>query len=274
MSLLHVSPVIGINSNNNHRSSTLSVAFIMKCFVGFVYLWAAVSAVPWLPEVVVSEPKSSAPTVGMLTSVVETLQADGVTVLKVIDDLQVKYNQELIAFIRSSGGPTVNHCAKTNFFVRQSNAFWTTLVDIIADVSWELHRKLFGAYGVIEREFHLVIDQSQVRSWLRELRDLSRIAQNWARDAVLKRRAQWNDLVEQYATQIAILLQSGLCQNQDVLNERFYRIINIGLAESADVINQVKIDQAAITDNIIKRALKLADKIYQVEILALKNLVT
>lgn len=267
-----------------------TVSFTMRCFVALVCLCAVVAAVPWqdcevrplAPPVIICPPDevpepakpSSVQVDGLLTSVIKALQTNGAIVVQLIDDLILKNNQELLAFLRLDGGPDITSESQLHFFDQQSKEFWQTIIYAIADLSWHLDRKLTDAYAIIEREFSLVIAQPTVREWLRELRDLSRIGKNLALEAIHTRRDEWNQLSVAYSKQIEIFCDSKLCLPADVMSERFYRIIGIARSELSDVVNNLKLDHRAIAQRIIQRGIELAGKIYQVQVQALKYYVT
>lgn len=226
-----------------------------------------------LPEVLPEEPQP-VPVVGLITGIIIDLQVRSLDTVKLIEDLETQGHRELIDFIRRSGGPGANTCGTLQFLNRQLNKLWQSIQDVVFDLTWSLELRLREAYGLIEHEFRLVIDQPLVRSWIRELRDLTRIGRNLSVQSIQNRRLQLTQSVQQYINQLITLIQSGQCKNPDVVNERFYRILNVALAESSDIINQLKLDQSVITANLARRGLDLANNIYQVETLALKNLLT
>lgn len=256
----------------------------MKLLLAFFCVVAVVAADPYcgqpiplpgpvcLPEVI--PVPVHPPVIGLLSQVINLLIAQAAEVVTEITNLIVKNNNDLIAFIHSTGGPGFNDCKKLNFFIRQSTEFWQAVSDILKDHSWEVDQAFAAAILEIEQQFSLVIDQPQVRSWLRELRDIPRIIKNLSGQAVLNRRAQWLYLAQQYEIELKNIIQAGLCSCPDSMQERFYRVINIGLVEAESVLASLKLDIDAIARDLVDRALELANYIYEVEILALKYFVS
>lgn len=258
----------------------------MKWLLVFVCIWAVVSAVPWcncgppepppepICEIEVLPIPVLPPAVGLLTQVINKLIEEtekGVTLVHGLIELN---NKELVDFIRENGGPGFNRCRQLNFFVRQSTAFWDAITDISTDISWDVEQEFNAAILQIEEQFSLVIDQPDVRNWLRELRDLPRIIANLSNQAIEKRRAQWLWLAEQYRQELHHVIQSGLCQSPENVQERFYRILRVGLNEAASILTELGNDNLSIRQHLFSRALELANNIYQVEIIALRYFVS
>lgn len=271
---------------NNIKTITENVRypFTMQCFVALVCLWAVVSAVSCqlcgppapvfeCPPEDLPEPEP-VPIIGLLTTIINTLQADGIVAVQQINDLLLKNQQDLINFIQDVGPPGVDNCKKMQFHIRQSDEFWQTILAVTSEISWSLKSKLAEAFGLIESTFSLVIDLPEARSALRELRDISRIAENQLNDAVQNRQAQWNQLIVQYNSILYYLIQTLQCVNPGLLQQRFIRVINVGFGEQAKIIDQLNDDLERITLNAIRRGFELADIIYQLEIKALYNLVS
>lgn len=258
----------------------------MKWLITFVFVWVSVSAIPWCGQQLPSHepecPPEVLPTpepievVGLLTQLINKLKdiGDSENGTKSILALQQKKNDDFITFIRESGGPGFNICAKINFFKRQANEFWNTIQSSILDIYWQMEQAFSDAIETIKREFRLVIDQPQVQSWLRELLDVPRISVNLSLQSLESHRRQWIQLAMEYQAKLATLVRNGLCHNANELQNRFYRVLRIGLTEGDKVIIDLIKDQLPITENAIKRGLELANKIYQVEILALKYFVS
>lgn len=258
----------------------------MHCFVALVALWAVVSVVSCqlcgvplpppseiecLPDVL-PEPEP-VPIIGLLTTVVNTFIVAGQVAVNQVEDLLLNYQQDVIGFVRETGPPGIDECKKLHHFQRQTDAFWQNITAIKAEMAFNLELKLREVYGLIERAFSLVIDQPQVRSWLREFRDLSRIAKNQFDESAQIRRAQFDQLVQLYNDIFDHLIERHQCANPTLLQKRFYRVIDVGLSEQAEVIHQLMIDADRITVQIIRRGFDLADNIYQVGIVAFQSLV-
>lgn len=259
----------------------------MKYLVGLVCLCAVVSAIPWSncgillppPEPCLGklldapEPPPIAIT-GLLTSVIESLKANGITKIEQFEEQQKQFNHNLLIFFREAGPEAVNNTVKTQYLARQAGYFWQNLLDVASDILYGLNVKLNEAYVIIEREFRLVIDRTQVRAWLRELRDLGRVVKNQCIQAIEKRRVQWYDVVQQYIDKLGYLDVTLECVNPNLMQERYYRVMDLGFAELTGVVNQLKADTIEISLKIIHRVFELANNIYDVEVMALKNLLT
>lgn len=252
----------------------------MKYLVAIICVWAVASAElnfapqspPSEPEVL-PEPKPEL-VVGLLTQVFQKLSARLELTDRSIDELQHTNEQELLNFIRESGGPASNILAKIQFFQKQANDFWQFIVDVLGDLTWDLNQYYGEALSTIEKEFRLVINQPLVRSWLRKLRDLPRIGRNLALQAIQRRHDQFDRLVLQVTADLGNLVRSELCQNPDAFQERFYRIFRLSYAEYLDIISNMKNDIRLITLDFVDSILKLANKIYEVDVLASKYFVS
>lgn len=263
----------------------ISLFFTMKWLVAFVCVVAVASADPWCgcgpppppplicpPEVIV-EPVLP-PVVGLLSQVINTLIADAAESVSEINALVEANNKNLEEFTRASGGPGFNNCAKINQFIRASNVFWQSVADITADLSWNVAQVFEEALGEIEKQFRLVINQPLVQSLLRELRDIPRIVRNLGLAALQARRAEWLNISAFYSAELTVLVQNGLCSSPQNMQERFYRVLEIGAAEASAVLGNLKTDLDAIVRAQAIRALQLANQIYEIEIVALSYFVT
>lgn len=258
----------------------------MKWLIAIFCIVAVASADPWYgppppcgpppepecPPEVIEEPVPP-PVVGMLTQIINVMIAEGAEITKVITALIAKNNQDLIDFNRQNGGPGFNDCAKIHFFARQANQFWKDVVDVTADQSHDILQAFNAALTQFEDVFRLVIDQPNVRSWLRELRDIPRLIQNLTDEAIQARRAQWFRLSQIYAEEFRNMVRAGLCSSPDYVQDRFYRILQVGLDEAADVLAQLKVDLETIRRRLVAHGAELSQNIYEVEILALKYFV-
>lgn len=247
----------------------------MQCLFAVVCLWAVVSANAQY-EYLLDERQPAPQPTGLLTIFVNALQEKGLRQVQFIDDLQRKNNAELIAFIRATGGITTNFPEKNAFTTRQNDTFWQAIVNGVDDIYWDLKQNFTIAQAVIEHEFRLVIDQPQVRSWLRDFRDLPRIGLNLALQAVSNRREQWRNVGLVYTRTLGTqMIATYQCQNKDdELNDRFYRLSKLGFEEQFGVVKQLQADLARIIAAVVQRGFELADNIYEVQVLALKNLIT
>lgn len=242
--------------------------------------WLLVLSCFWKLAAALSYPESPpevlpVPAVGLFTGVVHNLMAPKYAAAsQMISELQQKINLQFINFLRENAGPGFNRCAKMEFAQRNSNEFWQSFIDITSDLIWEKTLAFRAARAIMEKQFSLVIDQPQVRSWLREARDLSRVLKNRTLERIHVRRAQWERLIGQTFADVDRLVHSELCHNPDALKERAERLIRILLEELDNIINALKQDISVIQLNTMARGSTLANNIYEYEVKALKYFVS
>lgn len=272
-----------INIENN--SQFIQYTFTMPWLAVFVWVLVIHTAVPYCgfqllpsqlecpPEVLPSSP-SPVSVVGLFSQVIQKLIANSAISVQSLKDLKLKYDQDLIDYLSDNGGPGFNDCAKRQFYLRKTNKFWQAIVDITGDLTWLMQEDFEDALEIFVKQFNLIINQPAVRSWLRELRDVIRIGRNEVLQAINRRRSQWDELEQQVRQHVKQMVHIDLCQNADALQDRFNRVVHISLAKFSDIISKLKSDTETIIENIIQRAFKLANKIYEVEISALKYFVS
>lgn len=229
---------------------------------------------PECPPDSLPEPIIPVEVVGLYTEFGQNVTVRIAAVIQSINDLQAKNYQDLVDFIRETGGPGFNTCAKINFLRRQSDDFWQFIIDITGDLAWTDGIAYANYLAIIEKQFSLVINQPLVQSWMQELRQLSRLLRNQFLQAIQRRRAQWDELVAQISAQLSVLVSNGLCRNPDDMQERFNRILRVSFAESVDIIKQLFNDLAILLKHITHRNNELTRRIYEVDILALKYFVS
>lgn len=212
--------------------------------------------------------------VGLYTLLGQNVSNEIVAAFQSVNDLQAKNNQDFINFIRESGGPGFNYCAKVQFLRRQTEEFWQFINDITSDLFWNLEIEYRNYLEVIEKQFSLIINQPEVQTWMRELHQLIRSMRNQFLQAVRRRRAQWDQLVGEFSAQFSVLVPTGLCQNPDEMQERFNRILRISFSESGNIIQQLFTDLGIFGKNAQIRDIELTNRIYEVEVLALKYFVS
>lgn len=182
---------------------------------------------------------------------------------------------KLLERVRLGGGSFGNLQDYANLVREDRDILWTTVAHNMLDLSWEFRPVYDAAIDNIVREFRLVIDQPQVRSWLRELRDLRRTSVNEALQSVKIRHDQWWSLVQQYEMELIDLVNRGRCQQDPQrVEQSFERILKIAYDDVWQIFVQLKADNVKIMNDFVQRGYELTRKIYEAEVEALRYFVT
>lgn len=254
----------------------------MKWFVAVVCVCTFVSADPYCEQASTYPESPPDPLAddtvpiqitGLLAQVFRAHEERFPSVIQTVRDQKLKNNQNLVEFFRKSGGPGFNVCLKIQYFKRQTDQFWQGINDLTKDTHGFFVVDFQDAISIIEKQFSLVINQPLVRSWVRELRDIPRIALNLSFQRLQHRHSQWSEMVQQVRENLTNLVRT-FCNDPDTLQDRYYRVLRISFEEATDIINQFFADLIAIKTTYTQRVYELTKNIYEVEILALKYFVS
>lgn len=252
---------------------------IFACFVSIIYAdpysgpaWPTPESRHFPKKLPVSVP---VPVVGLLTQVTQNLANNLVREAQTITELQLTNKRDLQSFLRATSGPAFNIQAKIGFIKKQGDEFWEHISNMLYNITWMFKLDIAKAIFTIEKQFQLVIGQPGIRSWLRKLRDHTRIGRNQGLAVFVRNRTKWEQLFGQVVAELEHLLQSSqFCQNPEAMQNRFNHIIRQFLWESADISRNLQNELKIVTDEFIKQMFKLAKYIYEAEIAALKYFVT
>lgn len=135
--------------------------------------WAVVAAQQ--PLILPAPPP---PPVGALTQISLSLQAAAVSYVNQLDQIRATNFVLLDNYIRQNGGIGGDLDAIIAYAAPLAAGIWQFIYDSIEDLAWNNGRMIAQALADMERQFELVINQPLVRSWLRQLRQFSRIGEN------------------------------------------------------------------------------------------------
>lgn len=212
--------------------------------------------------------------IGAFGIIILDLQRVGDIYSKKIDASFVGINEEIGKYIQEHGGLNGDLNDYLAFENVTETFYWQSIEDDVNDIAWNFDQQLADALDNIEREFALVINQPLVRSWLRQLRQIGRIAQNRALASVHQRRAEDIALSEQFNQQAVEFIRNSKCSGSQALLEGYTKIVNNAMHELAKIKEALKKDQEIITNDMINLGLALTNNIYQVEIEALRYFIS
>lgn len=212
--------------------------------------------------------------IGAFTKIILALQQIGGVYANNIDALFLSTLEDINIYIQQHGGLYGDLDDYLAFENKTDVGYWQTIEDNVNDLAWIFGQQLTQALDDIEREFVLVINQPLVRSWLRQLRQLGRIGHNRALESVRQRHQQDIVLSGQFNQQAVDLIRSLRNGDSQVLQQRYSQYVVSTMGPLSQLKEDLKNDQAQITNDMIQQGLALANNIYQVEIEALKYFVS
>lgn len=209
-----------------------------------------------------------------ISSIAQTLFEEIAALGKRLDELtQIKFQQKNEYCIQCGGiAGDMDKCEAFGAVIAAE--FWQYANDTIDDIYWTFARLLAQTLLHVEGEFSLVIHQPQVRSWLRHLRQMSRIGQNYALDAVSKWQSVWIQLALPYQHRVDELHRQAMSGSADVAQRKYDALSETLFQHLKDIIAALKMDLASNSNKSIRQANILLQCVYQVEIADLKYFIS
>lgn len=207
--------------------------------------------------------------IGAITALNNELNALGLPYSNYLDKLQSDLAIKLIERIHLG-----NHDL-AKLFRQMDETLWTIINNHYLETTWKFEKLYADAFDDIEREFKLVIDRPQERSWLRKLRQERQVTQESVQKSANARRQQWRDVVAGNVNELRELIRRGQCGGhpnavQPLVLGRLKRVFG----ELSAIVNLYKQDLNMITIESTRQGFEWTNNIYQSEIAALKHFVT
>lgn len=246
----------------------------MICLVILFGVWTVASADPYCGVPAIQPVPVPVPVVGALTKFYVGVTPRLNVQKQRYAALLAKYNQDTVNSVRETGGPGFNNELKIQNFAKLTDDLWKNMVAIAEDFTYKDEAIYEGILAEMVKVYSLVIDQPQVRAWLRILRDLTRLCWNSSLQIFQQYRVKWDDLSDQIGDKLADLISANLCHNPNLVQERYYRIVSYGTQEYANIIQEMyeKIEKVKV--DTATRGRVYFNKIYEAEIAALKYFVS